>query len=96
MSARGFSLAMSNIAWSPDERLDAYRLMAQAGMTGLEIAPGLFFHEAEDPFAPDLASASRKARSALARSGAKGSSASWKNRPGAISSPVMPACAISR
>ena len=64
MSARGFSLAMSNIAWSPDERLDAYRLMAQAGMTGLEIAPGLFFHEADDPFAPDVASAERALREA--------------------------------
>ncbi len=57
MSRASYSLAMSNIAWSPDERLDAYRLMANAGLSGLEIAPGLFFHAAADPFAPDAASA---------------------------------------
>lgn len=55
---------MSNIAWSPDERLDAYRLMANAGLTGLEIAPGLLFHEAADPFAPDAASAKQAVREA--------------------------------
>ena len=64
MRTRAFSLAMSNIAWSPDERLDAYRLMTQAGMTGLEIAPGLFFHAADDPFAPDVASAEQALREA--------------------------------
>ena len=53
-------LAMSNIAWSADERLEAYRILREAGSTGLEIAPGLFFHEANDPFAPDSAVA-RKA-----------------------------------
>lgn len=50
-------LATSNIAWSPDERLEAYAILAEAGFTGLEIAPGLFFHAAEDPFLPDAASA---------------------------------------
>ena len=50
---------MSNIAWSPEERLDAYGLLQGAGFAGLEIAPGLFFHEADDPLAPDEASASR-------------------------------------
>lgn len=45
-------LAMSNIAWMPDERGAAYDAMAEAGVTGLEIAPGLFFHGAEDPFLP--------------------------------------------
>jgi sugar phosphate isomerase/epimerase len=50
-------LAMSNIAWLPEERLAAYAILAEAGFTGLEIAPGLFFHAAEDPFAPDEASA---------------------------------------
>lgn len=50
-------LAMSNIAWLSEERIEAYRMLAQAGMTGLEIAPGLFFHAAEDPFAPDAATA---------------------------------------
>ena len=51
-------LAMSNIAWSPDERLQAYRQMADAGFTGLEIAPGLFFHACDDPFVPGEAAAS--------------------------------------
>jgi len=46
-------LAMSNIAWSPDERLEAYQILGKAGLAGLEIAPGLFFHAAEDPFEPD-------------------------------------------
>ena len=46
---------MSNIAWSPAERLEAYAILAAAGITGLEIAPGLFFHAAEDPFVPSVA-----------------------------------------
>ena len=46
---------MSNIAWSPSERLEAYAILAAAGITGLEIAPGLFFHAAEDPFVPSAA-----------------------------------------
>lgn len=46
-------LAVSNIAWSPDERLDAYRILAETGITGLEIAPGLLFHAAQDPFMPE-------------------------------------------
>jgi sugar phosphate isomerase/epimerase len=50
-------LGMSNIAWLPEERLEAYAILAEAGFTGLEIAPGLFFHAAKDPFAPDEASA---------------------------------------
>jgi len=50
-------LSVSNIAWAPDERLGAYDLMAEAGLTGLEIAPGLFFAEAQDPFVPDVATA---------------------------------------
>jgi sugar phosphate isomerase/epimerase len=50
-------LSMSNIAWSPDERLEAYAILAEAGFTGLEIAPGLFFHAAADPFDPDAATA---------------------------------------
>lgn len=62
MSALPFTLSMSNIAWAPDERLDAYRLMANAGLTGLEIAPGLFFHEAEDAFVPDQSSADQAIR----------------------------------
>lgn len=46
-------LAMSNIAWSPDERIGAYAILAETGFTGLEIAPGLFFAAAADPFLPD-------------------------------------------
>lgn len=48
-------LAVSNIAWSVDERREAYAILAKAGITGLEIAPGLFFHAAQDPFVPDAA-----------------------------------------
>lgn len=50
-------LSVSNIAWAPEERLAAYDLLAEAGLRGLEIAPGLFFGAAEDPFAPDAATA---------------------------------------
>lgn len=50
-------LAMSNIAWAPEERLAAYAILADAGFTGLEIAPGLLFHAAADPFVPDDTSA---------------------------------------
>lgn len=61
-------LSMSNIAWAPEERLEAYAILAAAGFTGLEIAPALFFHEAEDPFLPDTASA-RRARVEAADAG---------------------------
>ena len=61
-------LAVSNIAWTPEERLDAYDLMAGAGITGLEIAPGLFFAGAADPFVPDAATA----EAALAEIAARG------------------------
>lgn len=47
--------AVSNIAWRPDQRLDAYRVLADAGCTGLEIAPGLLFPEEADAFAPSPA-----------------------------------------
>jgi len=50
-------LAVSNIAWSPQERIKAYRILQKAGITGLEIAPGLFFHAAEDRRAPSPATA---------------------------------------
>jgi sugar phosphate isomerase/epimerase len=46
-------LAVSNIAWLPGERLEAYPILAEAGLTGLEVAPGLLFHAAEDAFDPD-------------------------------------------
>ena len=45
--------AASNIAWQPENRVDAYAILADHGFTGLEIAPGLLFHDAADPFAPD-------------------------------------------
>lgn len=50
--------AVSNIAWLPEERHEAYAILADAGFTGLEIAPGLFFHAAADPFAPAAPAAS--------------------------------------
>ena len=46
-------LAVSNIAWRADDRLEAYALLERHGVTALEIAPGLFFHAAADPFTPD-------------------------------------------
>lgn len=51
--------SISNIAWASEERHDAYAAMGQAEVTGLEIAPGLFFWEADDAFLPDAASARR-------------------------------------
>jgi sugar phosphate isomerase/epimerase len=61
-------LAISNIAWAPDERCDAYDAMGEAGVAGLEIAPSLFFHAAEDPFLPSQV----VARTALAEIDARG------------------------
>ncbi|MBI1250520.1 MAG: TIM barrel protein [Alphaproteobacteria bacterium] len=45
-------LAISNIAWRPEEAADIYPILAAAGVEGLEIAPGLTFAGAEDAFAP--------------------------------------------
>lgn len=47
-------LAVSNIAWLPQERLHAYRLLAESGIAGLEIAPALFFHTTPHPFNPSI------------------------------------------
>jgi len=47
--------AMSNIAWAPAERDAAYGLLQRYGFTGVEIAPGLLFPDAPDPFAPGAA-----------------------------------------
>lgn len=44
--------AASNIAWPSDKRLQAYAALADNGFEGLEIAPGLFFFESQDPFVP--------------------------------------------
>jgi len=57
-------LAMSNIAWAAEERLEAYAILAEAGITGLEIAPGIFFHASDDPFVPDAAIARAALREA--------------------------------
>jgi sugar phosphate isomerase/epimerase len=45
-------LAVSNIAWTPAERDSAYAILRNAGIRGLEIAPGIFFAGATDPFEP--------------------------------------------
>ena len=50
-------LAVSNIAWPAVQRREAYALLAANGITGLEIAPGLLFSEAEDAFEPTPAEA---------------------------------------
>ncbi|MBQ4824475.1 sugar phosphate isomerase/epimerase [Leisingera sp. HS039] len=49
--------AVSNIAWTPEERKDAYTILQKFGVAGLEIAPGLFFYNASDPFNPSEAEA---------------------------------------
>ncbi|TKT82505.1 sugar phosphate isomerase/epimerase family protein [Aquamicrobium sp. LC103] len=48
-------LAISNIAWKPEEAEDAYALLEEMGVGGLEIAPGLFFAGESDPFRPSEA-----------------------------------------
>jgi sugar phosphate isomerase/epimerase len=45
-------LAVSNIAWQAADRDAAYATLRSHGIDGLEIAPGLFFDSAADPFAP--------------------------------------------
>lgn len=44
--------AISNIAWQPSERLEVYDIMEEMGVSGLEIAPSLFFNTATNPFSP--------------------------------------------
>jgi len=44
--------AASNIAWPPRDVDAACRILADAGFTGLEIAPGLLFDGAGDPVRP--------------------------------------------
>lgn len=46
-------LAVSNIAWPAQERDTAYGILADAGITGLEIAPALFLPGVQDPFVPE-------------------------------------------
>ena len=45
-------LSMSNIAWSFEERLEAYKNIAERGFSAIEIAPGLLFADCYDPFDP--------------------------------------------
>ncbi len=44
------NLAISNIAWLPEQRLDVYALMQKFGYTGLEIAPALFQRVSNAPY----------------------------------------------
>lgn len=53
-------LAISNIAWSPEQRAEAYALLQRRGIHGLEIAPGLFFSGTADAFAPGAAEAAER------------------------------------
>jgi sugar phosphate isomerase/epimerase len=46
------NLAISNIAWRPEENAAIYPMLTEVGVRGLEIAPGLAFAEAADPFSP--------------------------------------------
>ncbi|MDP2215359.1 sugar phosphate isomerase/epimerase [Phenylobacterium sp.] len=52
-------LAVSNIAWPPPLRDEAYGLLAAHGVRGLEIAPKLLFADAQDAFAPSPDEADR-------------------------------------
>jgi sugar phosphate isomerase/epimerase len=45
-------IAVSNIAWDPSERVAIYARLAEAGVNGLEIAPGLAFADQPDAMAP--------------------------------------------
>lgn len=45
--------AVSNIAWPDTARLAAYKALAERGVHGMEIAPGLFFSGAADAFEPE-------------------------------------------
>ncbi|SFT11692.1 Sugar phosphate isomerase/epimerase [Sulfitobacter marinus] len=49
--------SVSNIAWSVEDRLNSYAVLENAGVEGLEIAPGLFFSASKDPFNPDASTA---------------------------------------
>lgn len=61
-------LAVSNIAWPADCADGAYDLLAEHGVPGLEIAPGLLFGAEADPFVPSAA-ALALTRARLARAG---------------------------
>lgn len=61
-------LAVSNIAWRATERDEAHAVLAELGVPGLEIAPGLAFADEPDPFEPSDA-AIRAWRTDLERHG---------------------------
>lgn len=61
-------LAVSNIAWRPDENEQALALLEELGVRGLEIAPGIAFSDEADPFQPSEAAVS-DLRKRLARRG---------------------------
>jgi sugar phosphate isomerase/epimerase len=46
-------LAVSNIAWQPEQQAQALAILRDRGVSGLEIAPGLTFATSNDPFVPD-------------------------------------------
>ena len=52
-------LSVSNIAWAHGERLQAYALLQRAGITGLEVAPGILFADEPDVFDPSPDAARR-------------------------------------
>lgn len=42
-------LSVSNIAWPPEQKLEAYALLRDHGVTGLELAPSLLFPDLPSP-----------------------------------------------
>ncbi len=61
-------LSVSNIAWTHGERLAAYVLLQESGITGLEIAPGILFAGEADVFEP-AADVARRAMQEIAQAG---------------------------
>ncbi len=54
------TFAVSNIAWSYRNRLEAYAILKDHGFGGLEIAPGLLFAEEAIPIAPSTTGVSER------------------------------------
>lgn len=61
-------LAVSNLAWPVARASQAYDVLAEEGVTGLEVAPGLLFPGEPDPFRPSAA-ARAEARYSLTAAG---------------------------
>src|SRR4051812_6774409 len=59
-------LAVSNIAWASDEAEAAYRILADQGVHGIEVAPGILFPDCPTPLAPPAASVREAVRQAQA------------------------------